>query len=59
MVEAMIPVNACSECKEGDFVEVFVDNEMRYRCSHLLNDKRDEYLETKPTFPRENCTFKP
>ena len=46
MAKAVIPVNACSECKEGDFVDVFVDNDMRYRCSHLLYDKRDGYLET-------------
>ena len=52
MAEAVIPVNACSECKEGDFVDVFVDNDMRYRCSHLLDDKRDGYLETKRIFPR-------
>ena len=31
---------------------------MRYRCTHLLDDKREGYLESKRTFPRGNCKFK-
>lgn len=58
IAEAMIPVNACTNCKEGEFIEAFVDNDMRYRCIHLLDDKREGYLESKRTFPRENCKFK-